>query len=140
MADDIKARLAAARAAKTSLDNVAKDEAERRELVLLELEIRLSGELGPRGDAFEIIDGGAEGPIAVKLGDLVVFKRFQASILGDKQLTPEIAFDYVAPCLAFPSKDVFAGIFMRRPGLATRCATALQHLFNGQENSERSKF
>lgn len=142
MANEEKtARLAAARATVAALAAAEQEAADDRELAILELEISLTAKHGPRGNQYEIVDGGHEGPVAVKLGDLVVYKRFQSAVTDEKGkgLTPELAFEYVFPCLAFPDADSFKAIYQRRPGLVFRCATALSQLFAGKESSDREK-
>jgi hypothetical protein len=128
MAND---KLAALRAAKAELDQKRQAEADDREVALLELELKLEADIGPRGHDWEIVedDGHGEGPIAVQLGASVLQKRFEAELSSGKLKTSEDFESYVLPCIVFPEKDKVQAIFDKRPFLITRCANALAILY-----------
>jgi hypothetical protein len=119
-------RLAELRAKKEAIDAAREIERKAREVEELELEVRFDGELGPRGSQFEIINTGeiGEGCIVVKLGEEVLFKRFQNS-----KLTAEDAAAFVRPCVVYPSQSKYDEITARRGFIATRCANALATLY-----------
>lgn len=130
-----KERLVAARAAKEKKEVAAREAAEARELEVLELEVKLEAELGPRGAFFEIVST-LEGPIAVKLGEAVLHTRFQAA----KDITDTVLHDYVFPNVVHPSKEKYLEIVGRRPALALRCASALATLYGLKANDDAGKF
>jgi hypothetical protein len=140
-ADTIEARMARAREAQSKRQDAAARARQLEELAILELENRLEEEgKGPRGVNFEIVDGGSEGPIAVRLGDLVVFKRFQATMKGDKEPSHEDHYNFVAPSLLYPEKDKFNAIVGRRAVLLLRCSNALATLYGARDDEARGKF
>lgn len=106
----------------------------------LELEDQFEEELGPRGEAFEIVNTPHDGPIAIRRGEPVLFKRFQASMPGDKDPTPEALHAFVSPCLIYPEKAVFNDIVGKRPQITMRMANALCTLMGAKESSDRGKF
>lgn len=124
-------KLAKLREAKAKVDEQRRAEQEARETALLELELRLEGELGPRGKEWEIVedDGHGEGPIAVQLGASVLQKRFESELAGGKLKTSEDFASFVLPCIVFPDKEAVDKIFDKRPFLITRCANALAQLY-----------
>jgi hypothetical protein len=127
-------KLAAARAAKETRQNAAKEAAAAKELALLELEERLEKEHGARGAFFEMFDT-VEGPVAVKLGEAVLHTRFQAS-----KMEPSDLHDYVHPCVVHPSKEKYVEIVDRRPAIAQRAALALATLYGVKANEDAGKF
>lgn len=130
----MKERLAAAREAKEKKDAARAEAAAARELEALDLESKLEGELGPRGEHFEIVET-VEGPIAVKLGEGILHTRFQASKVTDTDI-----HDYVFPCVVHPSKEKYLEIVGRRPGIALRCANALATLYGAKAQAEAGKY
>lgn len=134
-------RLAAAKAKKADRTVARSAEDEARELAILELENRLEDEgKGPRGVNFEIVDGGSEGPIAVRLGEMVLYKRFTSTMKGDKEPTHEDLAAYVTPCVIHPERGKFLAAIDRRPVLLMRCANALTTLFGAKDEDARGKF
>ena len=131
---DVKERLAKAREAKAAKEKAAAEAAEMLELETLELETSLEKEHGPRGFGFEIVET-PEGPIAVKLGDSVLHKRFSESKIDEASM-----HDYVYPCVVHPAKDKYLEIVGRRPGIVLRCANALASLFGAKANADAGKF
>jgi len=106
----------------------------------LELEDQFEEEFGPRGEAFEIVNFQHDGPIAVRRGEPVLFKRFQASMPGDKDPTPEAIYAFVKPCLIYPEKAAFDEIIGKRPQIATRVCNALAVLMGAKEGADRGKY
>lgn len=106
----------------------AKREARRADLEVeaLELELRLEGEIGPKGKMFDVVDVSdlLESPIGIRLGDSVLHKRFTTS-----KMTQEDAEAYVAPCVVHPSKEKFLELAQMHPAVVDRCAGALAALF-----------
>lgn len=134
MDSSVKDRLVAAREAKAKREADAKAVAETRELTVLDLEARLEKELGPRGEQFEIVDT-VEGPIAVKLGEAILYTRFSGS-----KVTESDVHDFVFPCLVHPDPAKYLELVGRRPHLAVRCASALAALFGAKSDADTSKF
>jgi len=136
-----KARLAAAREALAGIAEKREEDSAAHELEGLELEVRCERELGKRGDAYELVDCGAEGWIVVKRieGGAVLYKRFTGAMAGGKDPTQEDLDLYVTPCIAIPEREAVRAIFERRPHLKLRCANALTTLFGAKEETTRSK-
>lgn len=129
-----KERLALAREEKAKREAERVALADARELEILELEAKLEGELGPRGEAFEIVET-VEGPIAIKLGEAVLYQRFQAS-----KFTEADTNDFVFSCVVHPSQAKYQEIVGKRPGIAGRCALALGSLFGVRREADAKKF
>jgi len=137
---DLQKRLHEARQRKIARDQAAQEEVERHELAVLELEEKLEAEgLGRCGTDFIVVDGGAEGPIGIKLGPSLLYTRFQAAMAGGKDPRPEDVFAYVFPCVCYPKPDAFKALNEKRPHLTMRCANALTVLFGAKEDTTRSK-
>jgi hypothetical protein len=114
---------------------------EAQELAMIELENRLEDEgKGPRGIHFELVDGGADGPIAVRLGEMILYKRFTATMKGDKEPSHEDLVAYVTPCVLHPDRQAFLALVDKKPVLAMRCANALTTLFGAKDEDARGKF
>lgn len=143
--DSIAARLDAARAAKKALDDKAEEVAALRELALLEAEIKYSGELGKKGEAWDLVDGGAEGPIVVKKGEAVLYKAWRSEIdknkakTGGDGITLEACHRFAAPQVVFPDSKAFAALVENRQGLLYSCANALEMLHSSNEALTRGK-
>jgi hypothetical protein len=131
------ATLAELRTKKQEIDEERAKAREARELESLELEIRFTGELGPKGAQFEIVDSGelGEGLIVVKLGPEVLLKRFLAS----KTTTPEDVAQFVRPCVVHPEPETFDAIASRRPALAARACHALMNLYGLKKEDDAGK-
>jgi hypothetical protein len=136
---DDAARVRALHDAKATLDEARAKADEQRKVLELELELRFENELGPRGEEFEIVST-TSGPVVVKRGEPVQYKRFQATMRGDKEPTPEDIYAYVSPCVVHPTKSEFDHLLNRRPHIAMRCANALISLQGFKEESDRGKF
>lgn len=133
---ETKTKLATAREAKEKREEARDDAAGARELEALELEERFEKELGPRGSMFEIVET-IDGPIVVKLGEAVLFKKFKASLGGDPSL--EEMHQFVWPCVVHPTVDKFNERTSLRPGLLVMCTDALVGLFAGKERAVAKK-
>jgi hypothetical protein len=114
------------------------EEAEARQLLELELEEQYSASLGPRGQAFEIVTS-VEGPVVVKIGDDLGFKKMRTAYDNGKSPNVEQLFAYVAPCVVYPERAKFAEIIARRPGLLVACSDAEAILHRGVEREVRGK-
>lgn len=136
--EDPKARLARLRDARAKREAQYDEEQEKRQLAILELEDKLSTELGVRGEAFEIVDGGPDGPIALKLGEPVLYKKYRAKVRLDKD-TQEDLIAFVRPCVCFPTIDLFDQITGRRPLLLDKLGGVLSKLFGGWEDQAQGK-
>lgn len=134
MESSVKDRLKAAREEKAKREATAHSAAEARELATLELESKLSAELGERGVHFEIVET-VEGPVAVKLGEAVLHQRFQNS-----KVTETDIHDYVFPCVVYPTQPAYLELVGRRPVIAVRCANALAGLFGAKAADAEGKF
>lgn len=136
--DDIRARLAAAKEKKAARSLEQERLHEAQELAILELENSLEdGGKGPRGVNFEIVDGGDSGPIALRLGEMILYKRFTSTMKGDKEPSHEDLFNYVSPCVIHPDRQAFAKLVERKPVLLMRCANALTTLFGAKDEDAR---
>lgn len=138
--EDLAERRAAAQA---KVDEHAKKrelEIERRKVVLLETQAKYEAELGPRGEAFEILDAGAEGLIVLKPlpSGLVLFKEFRAKVQKD-ELTLEAAQKYVLPSVVEPDRSHVLDILNRRPMLHDELVLLLHKLYGANEALERGK-
>ena len=129
-------RLEELRAAKAARDSQKKAEADARELACLELEEKFTKELGPRGTQFEIIDT-PEGPIVVRLGEAVLFKRMR-----DKpgEANSEDLQNFVSPCVVHPDKAAFSAMIEKRFGVLMRCSAALITLYSGAAAARAGEF
>lgn len=106
----------------------------------LELEDKYEDELGPRGQEFEIVNLAGHGPIVIRRGEMVLYKRFQAAMSNGKDPSPEDVYGFVWPCIAYPEKSAFDAIVDKRPHIAMRLANALLTLMGAKEVSDRGKF
>lgn len=127
-----KPSLAALRAAKALRDNEAKEAREQVEIEALILEEKLSKELGPIGDKFEI-ELTPEGPFAVKLGDPKHFKALEES-----NVTWEDKYAFVAAQLVDVSEAKMV-VLMERRGLVVRLCDALIRLHRAQLSGSLGK-
>lgn len=137
-ADAIDDRLRAAREAKEAREKTREKAAEALELQLLELEAKYEPELGPMGKAFFILTT-TMGPVVIKRGDSVVYKRFEALQKADKATTEKSLLDLIVPCLVYPDKDTFIGMVDELKGLPVRLATRLVDLYQGKEVEDAGK-
>lgn len=136
---DVSERLIEARKAKEERAATRAKADELLELHVLELEERFERELnGVRGKAFYILVT-TEGPIVVKRGESVIYKRFEQSQKGDAQTTEKQLLDLVTPCVVFPDKDRFIEIVTHLKGLPLRLANPLLDLYRGKEVDEAGK-
>lgn len=131
----IHERLAQARAAKADLDKAKADEDLSYEFARLELELKLTKELGPINVDFAIVDTSTV-PVAVKLvaGGEVLHKQFT-----NTKITDESTIDFAKAHLASPSVDVFKELLSKRPAIAARCTNALLDLYAGRRKVEEGK-
>lgn len=106
----------------------------------LELADQYEDELGPRGQEFEIVNTTSDGPIVIRRGEMVLYKRFQAAMAGGKDPSPEDVHSFVWPCVAYPEKSAFNAIVDKRPHIGMRLANALLTLMGAKEVSDRGKF
>jgi len=137
-ADAIKAELAAEEAAAAERASEHELIVAQRRAAILRAEREWAAKLGgPVGEAFAVVDGGAEGPIVLRLGEFVLYKRFQAAI--DPKITLEACDFFVRPCVVYPDAAKFGEIVERRAGLLFSCATELGNLFGKNEAATRGK-
>lgn len=134
----LEERLLAARKRKSERDTKEDDENKARSLAILELEEELAAKFGRRGEDFEIIDGGPDGPLAVKLGEGAGYKRYRAKIMASKE-TQEDLIAFVNPCVVFPEAKKFSEIVGRRSALYDKLGAALLRLFGLWEGREEGK-
>jgi hypothetical protein len=136
--DALNAALASEQDAKAVRDEAHAFEVKKRAVAMLKVERELTeSQGGTVGEAFALVDGGAEGPIGIRLGENVLHKRFMAAI--EKTITPEACDQFVRPCVIYPDKATFAVLAEKRPGLLYDCANALMKIYGRNEASERSK-
>lgn len=133
--DDHEARLLAARKAKEDREAARARKAEEEELLEADLEERFERELnGERGRAFFIL-ATTEGPVVVKRGESVIYKRFEAA----KDPNEKALLDLVTPCVVYPDKERFTEILGILKGLPLRLANPLLDLYRGKEVDEAGK-
>jgi len=111
---------------------------ERRRQALL-LEERYEAELGARGQDFEIVETIA-GPIVIRRGESVLFKKFMAAYNGGKDPSIEDLHAYVTPCVEHPEREEFLKIVAKHPGIYRACANALADLHVGKERDTKGKY
>jgi hypothetical protein len=136
--EELQARITAAAKAKADLEAGYDVEDLERKVVLDELEVKLAKEIGRRGEAFELVDGGPEGPIALKLGEAVLYKKYKAAVAREKD-TDEDLMAFVAPCVVVPEAARFHEIVFARKHLLTKCGDALLKLYGAWEDKSRGK-
>lgn len=136
MATDMKVKLQAARLAAEQREKARQEREDQLELDAYELDEKLSAELGPRGVFYEIVMT-VEGPVAVKLGDEVLYKQYMAT--AEKSSTEE-QHKFVFPNVIHPDKESFLKLAQRRPGVLLRCANALATLYGLRREDEKGKF
>ena len=130
-------RLQVARAAQAKREARATEEAESAELEKFDLIERFEKELhGRLGRAFEVVDLTAlgEGFVVVKLGDQVHWRTFESSKMN--AMDTDV---FVVPCVVHPSIDEYRKVIVRRPFVATRCATALAGLYGVKSKDDLGK-
>lgn len=132
---DERREAAIAAMAKIAADRAAK--AAEDETVLLELEVKYTGELGARGAFFEILDltSLAAGFVVVKRGDSVVHKRFHGSKREDQDIEA-----YVLPNVVYPTTDEFRAIANALPNVLGRAAMAVDRLYGAKNADDAGKF
>lgn len=134
MVDDLKERLAAARAKQELREAAQERHREKLELEALDLEERLETELeGPRGVAFAI-HSTVEGTFAVKLGPAILHKRFRESKMKESDV-----HDFVTPCIAHPAREQWLEIAARRPGIVVDIANKLADLYAAKTEDHAGK-
>jgi len=121
-----ESKIAELKKAKELLDAEAAERRAGWDLEALELEVKLSRELGPRREAFEIVQTPV-GPFALKLGDSVTFKRLQST-----ECKHEDQFDFVLEQIAHPDADKARAALGRYRGLVPRCWDVLVALHRGE--------
>jgi hypothetical protein len=133
--DDKRKRLIEARA---KLEEALLEKAKAREVEALELELSLSTKLGPRGEAWDML-ATSEGPIAVKLGEAVLYKKLRACYKGTNEPTLEDLESFVLPSLVSPSRDRFLEIVDKRPAVYLALSSLLADLYVAKERDTRGK-
>ena len=133
---DRKAELLARRAKR---EEDAEAKAQAYDLAVLELEDKLSAELGQRGQQFEIVEFSelGEPPVAVKCsvpGVRALYKAFAASKMNEADCD-----SYVVPCLVSPDATTYRDIVSRRPDLAYRVASAVSDLLGAKRAATAKK-
>jgi hypothetical protein len=144
----------AIREAQAKLDEIGAKRAdvlEARKLALLNARVRFEQELGPGGEAFQLIDANEHGPIVVappETGGLpVLLKAFNKSIEAEQKkqnnphggVTEEACLRFVLPCVKFPERAVFQDILEKAPGVLFLCTKALQDLASARAEIDQGK-
>jgi len=132
MSDDLKALQA--RAAERAAKREA--EAQAREVQALTLEERFEKELGPMGVAFAIVRT-LQGPVVVKRGPAVLFKRLRDVPKGMPSLDDIEAF--VKPNVVFPEAAVFNALIEDHAGILVACSDELVSLYRAQALDTQGK-
>lgn len=107
------------------------------ELVRARLIEKYETELGPIGQAFDIVDcrEHGEGFIAIKLGPAVVHTRFVTT----KQQHAD-AVDYTVSNVLYPDRAAYLAIAGKRPAVIVRVANALATLYGVKKGEDAGKF
>jgi hypothetical protein len=122
-------RLAEARAAKADREAAAQLAAEARELLVLDLEARFSAELGPAGQAFEVLEfRQIDKVVALKRAAAVVVKRFDAAATKKTGQGDADAMEYVLPSVLHPSREEFRSWSGDHQAIVWECAAALRRM------------
>jgi hypothetical protein len=142
--DLLRARREAAMATLAKAEEKKDETTQLRELAMLEQRAEWTEKGGEEGVDWKVIDGGAAGPIVLKLPDhgrMVMFKRFRAPIDDPKngKITLESSMQFVAPCVGFPERAAFLELCERHPGLIYDLANDLHAMFGRNEAAERGK-
>ncbi len=144
MTDEVKepdkSPLEVAREKKAAREDAKRRAAEAHELEFLDLEEKYEADLGPRGQAFEMVDS-QFGIVVVRPVAAIVTKRFNERVakLGDRPIPLQDALEYVGPALLHPSREDFVELCKRAEGLAYRCCLALQDLAGARQSDDLSK-
>jgi hypothetical protein len=111
-----------------------------READVLELEGRLAEQYGVRGEEFDIVDGGKDGPIGLALieGIGVLYKGYRAKVRKDADKQEDLVA-FVRPCIVHPSKERFDEIVRKRGFILDRCGSTLLALCGGWEDRTKGK-
>lgn len=137
--EDPKKKMAVLREQLEKIQASREAESDARELQELELVVRFEQEIGARGREFELVST-PDGPIVVKRGEFVLYKKFQASMKGSSEPTPEAVFAYVSPSIVYPDKETFNRLVDAKPYYAVRCASAQASLHGAKSEADRGKF
>lgn len=129
-------------AARNLRNEEAAKKAEAHDLLCLELEDRFCTELGPRGEAWEMVNDTTNtcgiGPICVKKPDPVAHKSFQAKLAkGGTSTEDECA--YVSGGILWPERSTWNVLAGEYPQLVARTAIAVTKLFGYEEEKTRGK-
>jgi hypothetical protein len=135
---ELDARIAAAEKRLEVKKSGRDRELKKRRAAVLEARAKYTEELGAEGEAFAVIDAGAEGPIVVKPGLMVLYKAYRARVMKD-DMTLEAAQHYILPCTVFPERDVLLEVLNRRPALHDDLVVALHKLHGANEALDRGK-
>src|SRR5579884_4076233 len=118
-----KDRLEALRSERKNWEKDDRDRAELAELEELEAEkktrelvAQLEAKHGKRGVHFEVIETTA-GPVAVKLGDAIVYRKFLDALNSDSGLDFADMQDFILPNLAHPSRDEYINMCTKHAGI-----------------------
>ena len=131
MSEDLKARLAAAKAAKAALaaeSEISEDDALAEELAIEEQKLAdetainaLRLQYGAKKIAIVQTD---EGAIVLHRADPIKFKRFQEKA----DVKVDDIEQLVRPCIKHPALPVYDKMIADYPGLITRCGEVVAHL------------
>lgn len=138
-------RLDALRGEQKAWDAADRDRAELAELEQLEQEKRvrdlvaeLEPKLGKRSVHFEVIDTLA-GPVAVKLGEGIVYMKFLDALNSDGGLHLADMQDFILPNLAAPSRDEYVKMCTTHAGLPLQVWPELSKLYRAQKDRQAGK-
>ncbi len=111
-----------------------------RRAEVLELESRLAAAHGVRGEDFDMVDGGKDGPIGLALidGVGVLYKSYRAKVRKDADKQEDL-IAFVRPCVVHPSKERFDEIVRQRGFILDRCGAVLLELCGGWEDRTKGK-
>lgn len=111
-------------------------EAEAREVQALTLEEKYEQELGPLGVAFAIVRT-LQGPVVVKRGPAVLFKRLRDAPKGAPSLDDIEAF--VKANVVYPEPAAFNALVEAHAGILVACSDELIALYRAQTLDTQGK-
>lgn len=112
---------------------------QERAVMMLEVRAKYTQELGREGVDFLVFDAGVEGPIVLKLGQMVLWKEFRAKLLSDDGATLEAEQKYLLGCLAYPAREKLLEILQRRSSLHDDLVVELKKLHGANIAEQRGK-
>lgn len=113
------------------------DEEAAKDLEIKRARVKYSKELGAEGKAFAVVET-VEGVCVVQRVTAIVMKRWRDATSGDKEATPQKAFEVAQAAIVQPDVATFKAWYASSDSVATKCALAVLRL-HGEVAREASK-